>query len=187
MKIKVLCIILIITSFIIIISKSVIKNSKNGNNISSQEIVDQILNTNSYIAEIEVEVISNKNKNKYIILQEYNTDNGCIQEVVEPSNIAGIKIIKKDNKLRVENTELNLSKIFENYTELESNDLDLCNFINEYKYDNLSNFEEENDNVIMKTKNKLLYINSGIPEKLLIKDNNQNTKIIIKYNKIELK
>ena len=41
------------------------KTSKIGNNSTSQEIVDYILNISSYEAEIEVEVKSNKNSNKY--------------------------------------------------------------------------------------------------------------------------
>ena len=38
------------------------------------------------------------------------------------------------------------------------------------------------------SKNKILYINreSVLPEKLVIKDDNQNTTIIIEYNDIEL-
>ena len=189
---KKLCIlvILVIIIFLIFISKNMIKKSKIGNNISSQEIVDKILNTNSYIAEIEVQVNSNKNKNKYIMLQEYNTENGCVQEVLEPSNIAGVKITKKDDKLSIENTNLSLKKIFENYSELENNSLDLYNFLIEYKNNSDSEFEEDEQKIIMKVKpNKVLYINkkSKLPEKLIIQDNNQKTIISIKYNKIELK
>ena len=89
-------IILFIIFLGIIFSKIMIKNSKSGNNMSSQEIVDYILNLNYYKAKITVGVNSNKNKNKYILKQEFNSENGCIQEVIEPSNIAGVKIVKKD-------------------------------------------------------------------------------------------
>ena len=110
---------MIIIIFIIVIGvfiyKNMIKNSKNGNNISSQEIVDYILNINSYKANVTIQVNSNKNQNKYIMKQEYNSENGSIQEVIEPSNIAGVRIIKKDGNLTIENTSLNLSTIFENY------------------------------------------------------------------------
>ena len=186
----IILIIIIILIFMIFISKNMIKKSKNGNNISSQEIVDKILNCNSYIAEIEVQVNSNKNKNKYVILQEFNTENGCVQEVIEPSNIAGVKITKKDNTLSVENTELSLKKIFENYSELENNSLDLYKFLNDFKNNSDSSVEEKDGKIVMTLNtNKILYINKekALPEKLLIKDNNQNTTIIIKYNKIELK
>ena len=195
-KIFVLILLILVIIFIILISKNVTKNSKNGNNMNSQEIVDKILNCNSYKAEVEVQVNSNKNKNKYIIIQEYNTENGCTQEVKEPSNLSGVKITKKDNTVKIENTELNLQKIFENYEELENNNLDLYLFLTEYKNSNNSSYEEKDGKIIMTVKtdqsryimNKILYIDKEnvIPEKLLIQDNNQNTTIIIKYNNIEL-
>jgi hypothetical protein len=196
-KIIFILLILLVIIFLIIIFKNMTKKSKSGNNMDSQEIVDYILNINSYLAKVEVTVNSNKNTNKYILLQEYNTENGCIQEVLEPSNIAGVKIIRKDNNLSIENTNLNLQTIFENYQGLEDNSLDLINFINNYKINSSSNFEEENGEIIMKTtennnnkylKNKILYINKEniIPTKLIIKDNNQNVTLIIKYNEIEL-
>ena len=105
-------IILIIIISSVFILKNVTKNRKNGNNMNSQEIVDKILNISEYKTKLYVEVISNKNNNKYILAQEYNSENGCLQEVIEPENIAGVKIIKKDNKLSVQNTQLNLNTIF---------------------------------------------------------------------------
>ena len=195
-KIVIIVFILLIIILAIFISKNMTKNKKNGNNMNSQEIVDNILNLSSYKTKVSVQVNSNKNKNKYILWQEYNTENGCIQEVIEPENIEGVKIIKKDNNLRIENSELDLKTIFENYNGLEDNSLDLINFINEYKQ-NESSFEEKNGEIIMKTKsnkdnrylkNKTLYINKDniMPTKLIIQDNNQNTTINIEYNEVEL-
>ena len=193
--------IMIIIIFIIVIGvfiyKNMIKNSKNGNNISSQEIVDYILNINSYKANVTIQVNSNKNQNKYIMKQEYNSENGSIQEVIEPSNIAGVRIIKKDGNLTIENTSLNLSTIIENYKGLEGNYLDLNTFIDDYKNYDKSNFEENDTEIILKTKNsnenkytqnKILYINKEKmkPTKLIIEDNNQNMTINIQYNEIEL-
>lgn len=195
-KILYILIILIIILLGIIIYKNVIKKSKNGNNMSSQEIVDYILNKTTYTAKISVQVNSNKNTNKYILNQKFNSENESIQEVIEPSNIAGVKIIKKDGNLKIENTTLNLSKIFENYKGLGENCLDLNTFIDDYKKNEKSNFEENDKEIIMKTKssnrnkyteNKILYINkeSKLPTKLIIEDNNQNTTINIQYNEIE--
>ena len=196
---KLFCFLMIILILIIgiIIYKNVIKNSKIGNNMSSQEIVDYILNINSYKTKVTVQVNSNKNKNKYILNQEYNTENGYIQEVIEPLNIAGVKIIRKDGNLKIENTSLNLSTIFENYQGLEENGLDLYTFIDNYKNCDKANFEENNTEIIMKTKNsnenkyvenKILYINkeTKMPTKLIIEDNNKNITINIQYNEIEL-
>ena len=193
----ILIIIIIIIFLSIFISKNVIKKQKNGNNMNSQEIVDNILNLKSYKSKISIQVNSNKNQNKYILTQEYNTENGCIQEVIEPENIAGVKIIKKDNNLKIENSQLDLKKIYDNYSGLEDNSLDLICFINEYKDNPKSEFEEKNGEIIMKTKanknnlylkNKTLYINKEKirPTKLIIQDNNQNSTIIIEYNEIEL-
>ena len=182
----------------IFILKNMTKSQKNGNNMNSQEIVDKILNLSSYKTKIKVQVNSNKNKNKYILRQEYNTENGSVQEVIEPENIAGVRIIKKDNNLKIENSELDLRTIFENYNGLEDNSLDLINFINEYKQSSEKNLEEKNGEIIMKTKsnkenkylkNKTLYINKKnfMPTKLIIQDNNQNTTINIEYIEIEIK
>ena len=172
------------------------KKTKNGNNMSSQEVVENVLNINSYKAKVTVEVQSNKNKNKYILKQEYNTENGYIQEVLEPANIAGIKITRKDNNLLIENSKLDLKTIFENYEGLENNCLDLYNFINKYKSEQNSIFEENEQEIKLKIKsnnnkyqeNEILYINREkiIPTKLLVQDNNNNITIIIEYNEIEL-
>ena len=61
-----LLIIIIIGIIIIIFYKNRVKNSKTGNNKTSQEIVDYILNINSYEVQVTVNVTSNKNSNKYI-------------------------------------------------------------------------------------------------------------------------
>ena len=187
--------IILFTILLLFILKNATRNLKIGNNMNSQEIVDYILNINSYKTTIDVQVNSNKNTNKYIIKQEYNTENGCVQEVLEPSNIAGTKTIYKDGNLIIENTNLSLSKIFENYKGLDNNSLDLCEFVNEYKNNDKSSFKEKDNEIILETENnnkyykfKTLYIdkNEATPTKLIIKDDNQNTTIFIEYKEIEL-
>ena len=196
---KIFFIIILILLIIVglFIYKKVIKKSKIGNNMNSQEIVDYILNVKKYKANVSIQVNSNKNKNKYILNQEFNDENESIQEVIEPANIAEVKIVKKDGNLKLENSGLNLSTIFENYQGIGENYLDLNTFIGDYKNYEKSNFEENEKEIIMKTKssnknkyteNKILYINkeSKSPTKLIIEDNNQNTTINIQYNSIEL-
>lgn len=196
---KIFFIIILILLIIVglFIYKKVIKKSKIGNNMNSQEIVDYILNVKKYKANVSIQVNSNKNKNKYILNQEFNDENESIQEVIEPANIAGVKIVKKDGNLKLENSGLNLSTIFEDYQGIGENYLDLNTFISDYKNYEKSNFEENEKEIIMKTKssnknkyteNKILYINkeSKLPTKLIIEDNNQNTTINIQYNSIEL-
>lgn len=193
----ILLFIIFIISVGFIFYKNSIKNLKVGNNKNSQEIVDYILNLSSYEAEVTVNITSNKNSNKYILKQKYQKDKEHIQEVIEPSNIAGVKIINDGKNLKIENSNLNLNEIIENYTNLENNNLDLSMFIDEYKNSNESNYEEKDDEIIMKVKNdkeniyvkeKILYINKKTykPVKLEIKDNKQKERIYILYNEVEI-
>ncbi|MFR1441518.1 MAG: hypothetical protein ACLUN2_06385 [Clostridia bacterium] len=191
-----LVVILILAILIIfLLNKTNVK--KIGNNSTSQEIVDYILNISSYEAKIEVEVKSNKNTNKYILKQQYISPDVATQEVLEPSNISGIKIIKKGNDLKLENTSLNLSNIFENYEYLADNALDLSCFIEDYKESQNSNYEEKDNKIIMnvQTKNenkyrqsKKLYIDksTGNPLKMEITDTNQNITVYILYNEVKI-
>lgn len=168
------------------------KNFKIGNNSSSQEIVDAMLNISSYETKIEVEINSNKNKNQYIIKQEYKEPDISMQEILEPSNIAGVKIIRNGNQLKIENTNLSLSSIFENYEYVSSNVLDLSCFIEDYKADEKASWQEENQQIIMTTKQnqeeKSLFIdrNTGKPMKLEVKWTNKNTKVYILYNEVNI-
>ena len=115
--------------FVLFFRNNKTKNLKIGNNTTSQEIVDYILNMNSYEAIIEVEIQSNKNENKYKIKQSYNKEDENSQEILEPSEIEGVKIIRKQNELKLENTALNLTTILENYEYATDNSLDLSTFI----------------------------------------------------------
>ena len=106
-------------------------------------------------------------------------------------------IIKKGNDLKLENTSLNLSNIFENYEYLADNALDLSCFIEDYKESQNSNYEEKDNKIIMnvQTKNenkyrqsKKLYIDksTGNPLKMEITDINQNITVYILYNEVKI-
>lgn len=181
----------------LVFNKNTAKVFKSGNTKNSQEIVDYILNISSYDVNITVEVNSNKNSNKYILKQKYVSPNISTQEVIEPTNIAGIKITNDGTNLKLENSNLNLSTVFENYNYLGDNCLDLISFIENYKQNPESTFIEEENQVIMKTqsgnenrytKNKTLYIDKQNckPTKLEIKDNNEKTTVYILYNEVEI-
>ena len=196
-KYWIILLVIIIAIVIIFFSKNTAKVFKNGNTKNSQEIVDYILNISSYSVNITVEVSSNKNHNKYILKQKYVSPNISTQEVIEPSNIAGIKITNDGTNLKLENSNLNLSTVFENYSYLGDNCLDLISFIENYKQNAESTFIEEENQVIMKTKsgnenrytkNKTLYVDtkSCKPTKLEIKDNNEKTTVYILYNEVEI-
>ena len=181
-------IIIIILELVLIFKNKGTKNFKIGNNTSSQEIVDYILNINSYEAVIEVDVKSNKNENKYKIKQVYNGKDNNSQEVLEPGNIAGVKLIKDGNSLRLENSNLGLTNILQNYEYISDNALDLSSFIEDYKNNSNSKWEEKNDKIIMKTSNRTLYINreNGLPKKMEIQDNGKKTAVYILYNEVNV-
>ena len=189
--------IIVITLGGIFFYKNRVKNSKSGNNKTSQEIVDYILNISSYEVQVTVNVTSNKNLNKYILKQIYQSPNKSMQEVIEPSNIEGVKIENDGTNLKLENSQLNLNKILENYEYLGDNCLDLYSFIEDYKQDNKSKFEEKDTEIIMKTSSNIdnIYIQEKIlhidkktmnPTQMEIKDNKQKTTIYILYNEVKV-
>ena len=193
------CIILI--SLIIFINMYY-KNKNIGNNMSNkniEEIEEYILNISSYKAKVEVKVESNKNSNKYILEQEYKKDNYSQQTVLEPSNIENMTMKYENNTLKLNYSKLNLSKIYENYTDLMNNYLWLNSFIEDYKGAKESNdaiIKEEGKLILMETKtrnsnnkyvyNKQLTIDkeTGKPSKLLIQDINKKNLVYILYNEI---
>ena len=195
-----IAIIIFLIILILIFSINMSKKSKIGHTNNSQEIVENILNISSYNATINVKVISNKNENNYIIKQEFKSKDSNLQEVIEPSNIAGTKIIREGNKLTLENSSLNLSSIIENYQYISSNNLDLSSFIEDYKNDSRADYEENeneikmyavgnaNNNSDSKCK-KTLYIDkkTELPTQLEIEWTNKSNEVYILYNEVEIK
>ena len=199
MKKKYWIILLIVVLVIggIFVYKNRVKNLKIGNNKTSQEIVDKILNISSYEVKVTINVTSNKNSNKYILKQTYQSPNKSMQEVIEPSNIAGVKLENDGTNLKIENSQLNLSTILENYNYLGDNCLDLYSFIENYKQDSKSKFEEKDSEIIMKTngridnvymQEKILHVDKQTynPTQMEIKDNKQKTTIYILYNEVKV-
>ena len=193
---KMIIIIILITIFLAIffyITKS--KKIKIGNNSSSQEIIENILNISSYESIIDVEVNSNKNVNRYVIKQKYIAPDISEQELLEPENIQGIKIKKTGNELKVENTKLNISKIYNDYPYMVDNCMDLNTFIEIYKQNDEKDYEEKNNEIILRVENKenpytkfrILYINkeTGNPIRMEIKDNSKKTLIYILYKEVK--
>ena len=191
-----------IVIFVSIFFKINYKKINTGNNILNKtldEVQEYICNINSYEATMEVTINSNKNTNKYKIKQTHD-ENEDIQEILEPENVKGIKFIYKNNTLQIINTNLNLTKIYNNYPYIESNNLWLNDFLEEYKQADNENKEatENDEEVVLKLevqnedsniKYKELYLDkkTGNPTKLLIQDNNKNTIIYILYSEITIK
>lgn len=177
------------------------KKNNIGNNISRKsedKIINYILNNmQSYQANVDVIVYSNKTENRYK-MNQYFDENKTYQEIEEPEELRETYMNLENNKLIIGSKNLNLSKVYEKYNNTLNNSLFLNVFIEEYKTRN-SRFYEENEKCIMEVnletnfntyaKTKRLYIDkkSKKPEKLEVYDDSQNTRICIIYNYIEIK
>ena len=196
-KIIIIFIVFIILSGILIIFflNKDYKKEETGNNKSIKEIEEYILNIKTYKANLDVTITNNRNENKYKINQEV-TNEYEKQKIIEPEEIKNLEIIYKDRKLEIKNTDLNLNKIYENYPNIEENNLFLTQFIKNYQTQNEKKIEKTDENIIMQVKEnknrynvtQKLYVNSKNlkPEKIEIFDNNNNIRVYILYNEIEI-
>ena len=199
-KIITICLIFILIIILIFFIKNNYKNLKIGNNIinqSAEKIKENILNIESYKANVKITITSNKNTNTYEAIQKYYKENNLYkQEIISPENIAGVIFEFNGKNLQIKNTKLNLSKIYENYNYIGSNELSLSAFIEDYKSNDSNNYENEEEVIletIVRNNNKYrsikrLYIskNTKLPIKMEIEDNAQNTLVYILYNEIEI-
>lgn len=193
---KLIMIFIFISIFFIIISILYYKKQKTGNNISKSitDIKQYIQEINSYEATISVEINSNKNTNKYVIKQSYSSPNYFKQEIQEPENIKGLVTTYDGTKLKIQNTKLNLSKIYNDYNCLSNNILNLNSFIEECKENEMETNETEKEITIqIKCKNKqtmykklTLDKTTGKPTKMEITDENQKKLVYILYNEITI-
>ena len=118
-KILIIATSIIIVSLIIIFIKINYNFSKKGNNIinkSADELKEYILNIESYKTTANIIIKSNKNENKYKIEQEYSKTNNIFkQKVLAPQDIAGTQFVYDGTTLKIENTQLNLNKMYNHY------------------------------------------------------------------------
>ena len=149
----ILCAFIILIIFVLFIS-FYYKKIKNGNNISksTDDIVNYILNISSYEANLEVIVESNKTKNQYKLNQLYSKPNIMKQIIQEPNNLENLTILYDGTNMRIENTSLGLSKIYEQYEYISQNSLWLSSLID--------NFNEKSK--ITETENEIIIQNNNI-------------------------
>lgn len=175
-----------------------IKSGNNESNKSAEQIQEYILNMNSYTAEMEVTVNSNKNKNKYLIKQENKRGKYSKQTVLKPENIEGTEFEFKDNSLIINNSRLNISKVYDEYPYIADNVLWLSSFIEEYKNSSSSDKKiyEKNEEIVLEViskenkrfKKRRLYVEKGTgkPKRMEILDSNNKCTIYISYNEISI-
>ena len=170
-KIIGIAITIIILIIIIFLFKNNYKKIKSGNNISNKsidEIKEYILSIESYNANANIEVTSNKTKNIYIVEQKYIKEGNLYkQKVLEPENLSGLEFTYDGKDLSIKNSKLTLNKIYTDYKFIGSNELSLVKFIEDYSQNQDSKIYEENGKIIMEvevkqnniyTQNKKLYI-----------------------------
>ena len=171
-----------------------------GNNIirNQKEFIEDIFRKlECYEANVDVIITSNKNENRYNMKQIVDGENSKLI-INSPENVRGLEIEIKDDNLKITNEKTNMEKIYENYKRIINSSLFISSFIEEY--DEFPSQIQENDNEIIvkidleKNNNtyikiKELYLDkkTGIPKKLLIKDNNQKINTSIIYNDIKIK
>ena len=193
-NIKIFLICLIIMVVLIFFINSAYKSIRVGNNInkSVDDLIEYILNISSYEAKLEVTINSNKTTNKYVLEQCYMSPNYSKQIVKEPKAIENLEIIYNGNNLEIKNTNLGLSKIYENYNYINENLL----WLNFYIENCMERYEvEENEEEVIlwfdidkySYKGKI-YIRkkTSLPSKIEVLDNNNQNKIYIEYKEIKL-
>ncbi len=196
-KIFALIIIIIVTLLICnFFIKTNYKTQQNGNNKSIQEIEEYILNVTSYRAKIRVTVSSNKNANFYEFEQVVKGESYSRQLALSPDSLAGMEIIFENGIITVQNTKYSLSQIYENYPYATTNSLYLTSFIEGYRTSESKEIKETEGKIQMnyipkinKYNNKhVLYIDKASlePKKLQVYDINNELKVDIIYNEIEL-
>ena len=196
---KILAFIIIIIVTLLICNffiKSNYKIEQNGNNKNIQEIEQYILNVASYKAKINVTISSNKNANFYEFEQEVRGQSYSKQLALSPNSLAGMEIIYENGIITILNTQYSLSNIYENYPFVSTNSLFLTSFIEGYRNSETKKIEEIDGKIQMSYTSKInkynnkqiLYINKANlePENLQVYDINNELKVDIKYNEIEL-
>ena len=191
-------IIILISIFFIKINYKFLKTGNNMSNKSAEEIEKYILDISSYTAKMEVTINSNKSTNKYILEEQYIKDNNVFKrKIIEPEYLNGVSIIYDGTNLKLENSIINVSKMYENYPYIGEDTISLFSFIEDYKNSDETNISSDEANIILKTKvkNGNKYINqkklfidkkTGRPIKLEIEDITQKTVIYILYNEIKI-
>lgn len=191
-------IIVIIAIFLVKTNYKLFNFGNNMSNKSADEIEKYILDINSYEVTANITIESNKNTNEYVIKEKYIKDNNVFkQDILEPENVKGISFIYDGTSLKIENTNLDLNKIYENYPYIGESSITLMRFINDYMESDESEMSENENEIVLETKlkngnkyvaYKKLCINkkTGEPSKLEIKDITRKTIIYILYNEIKI-
>lgn len=193
-KIIFIIVLFLILTILIFFMKNDNKTQNIGNNKNIREIEQTMINIDSYKAKIDVTIKSNKNENTYKLEQNV-TNETAKQIVLEPEILKGMEMIYENKTLTIQNTNLNISKVYNDYPYVSDNVLFLTTFLRKYSETESKTIEEQDGKIIMKifkqnqyNYNQTLTIDRQTlkPQTLEIQNNNNQTRVYILYNEIEL-
>jgi outer membrane lipoprotein-sorting protein len=157
----------------------------------------KITNMSSYKCKADIEVIGNKESQKYSLIHEYTDEDHFKLKVLQPEHIKGKTIEYKGNKIIVTNPNVNDKVVMDNVGE-DSQHLFIGDFIKNYMQGEDIKIDLKNGDLKLTTSipgntkyfdKQILYINSkkNYPTKLEILDQEGNRRFEVNYSNFEYK
>jgi len=156
-----------------------------------EDFKDQISKVSSYTCIAKVEAIGNKENTTYIFKHTYKKPDYYKLEVKSPKNLKGKTIEYKNNKIIINNPNINDTVEFKNINN-DARYLFIGDFINNYRKDENTKLELTENELKIEVKipgnnkyfnKQILYVNNNTktPDKMEIVDNEENPRFIVTY------
>ena len=156
-----------------------------------EDFKDQISKVSSYTCIAKVEAIGNKENTTYIFKHTYKKPDYYKLEVKSPKNLKGKTIEYKNNKIIINNPNINDTVEFKNINN-DARYLFIGDFINNYRKDENIKLELTENELKIEVKipgnnkyfnKQILYVNNKTktPDKMEIVDNEENPRFIVTY------
>ena len=156
-----------------------------------EDFKDQISKVSSYTCIAKVEAIGNKENTTYIFKHTYKKPDYYKLEVKSPKNLKGKTIEYKNNKIIINNPNINDTFEFKNINNY-ARYLFIWDFINNYRKDENTKLELTENELKIEVKipgnnkyfnKQILYVNNNTktPDKMEIVDNEENPRFIVTY------
>ena len=156
-----------------------------------EDFKDQISKVSSYTCIAKVEAIGNKENTTYIFKHTYKKPDYYKLEIKSPKNLKGKTIEYKNNKIIINNPNINDTVEFKNINN-DARYLFIGDFINNYRKDENTKLELTENELKIEVKipgnnkyfnKQILYVNNKTktPDKMEIVDNEENPRFIVTY------
>ena len=156
-----------------------------------EDFKDQISKVSSYTCIAKVEAIGNKENTTYIFKHTYKKPDYYKLEVKSPKNLKGKTIEYKNNKIIINNPNINDTVEFKNINN-DARYLFIGDFINNYRKDENTKLELTENELKIEVKipgnnkyfnKQILYVNNKTKthDKMEIVDNEENPRFIVTY------